>query len=344
LEERVKELEEKLRISLQRLDGLERHTSLKEHHFPVSRTDIGILRYLVLTASSPFDRRFAVSQSSAELYAIVDPECQNYYGSPDKGDSWIQFEFRHELTVFGFVIQSYLSCFVKSYRIVAINSDLSEQVLYSTDGEIGLQGELREVKREFKPPVKARILRFEQTGKSWSDKNFIGIKRLDFRTDQCEGYYMEHLMRICDGDPHKIPVNVTSKYFDPHAFVVQNPRSYICTFDSPTPSFFQIELLYGRAVARGYRLRRHEALKLRTWSLRASNDATLALEDWTVLHKVAESNFGELLAVYEFENQTAFKYFRLVMDGPGWNDRTYLAFWHLELFGDYLMEGVPSLY
>jgi hypothetical protein len=344
LENRVQETEQRLRIVLERLDALESHTKLEKHSFRLSKVDIGILGYLRLTEYSPLERKFSVSQSSAELYSIVDPECENYYGSPDKGDAWVQFEFKHDITFFGFIIQSYLSCFTKSYRIVSINSDLSEQVLYATSAETGLQGELKIVTRDFRPPVKTRILRFEQTGKSWSEKNFIGIKRLDFRTDQCEGYYLEHLMRLSERDAHKIPVNVTSKYFDPYAFVLQNPKSYVCTFDAPAPSWFQIELLYGRALVTGYRLRRHDALKMKDWCLKASNDVTVPIDDWQVLHSVSEQAEGDSFLVFDIDGKSPFKYFRLVMNGPGWNGRTYLAFWHLELFGDYFVERVPSVW
>jgi hypothetical protein len=338
LEGRVSDLEDKLRVALQRLDALESHTSLEKYHFSRSRMEIGILGFLRLTSYSPYERRFSVSQSSAELYAIIDPSCENYYGSPDKGDAWIQFDFPHEITVFGFLIQSYLSCFVKSYRIVSISSNFSEQVIFATNSEIGLQGELKEVTHVIDPPVKTRYIRFEQTGKSWSDKNFIGVKRIDFQTDQLPGYYLENLMKQYDRDPHKVPINITSKYFDPYSFILQNPSSYVCTFDAPIPAWFQIELLYGKAVVNGYRLRRHEALKLRAWSLRGSNDSSIGIDEWTVIHSVCERTSGELLTVYDFEGKGPYKYFRLVMDQPGWNDRTYLAFWHFDLFGDYLME------
>jgi hypothetical protein len=336
-ENRIQELEAKLAVALQRIDELEMHTSLKRKHFDVSDYEIGILNYLRLCEISPFQRRFICSQSSAELYGILNPNCQNYYGSPDKGDAWIQFEFKRELTVFGFLIQSYLSCFIKSYRIVSINSDLAETVLFATDSEVGLQGELKEVAHKFERPVKTKIIRFEQTGKSWTDKNFIGLKRFDFLTDQCQGHYFEHLLQFAGGDPHKLPVNLTARYFDVYSFLSMNPSSYICTFDAPTPSWFQIEFLLGCVCISGYRLKRHEVLKMKKWSLRGSNDATLELDKWIMIHETEEPKDGPVCKVYTCPQSQPYKYLRIVMDSPGWNDRSYLAFWHFELFGDYIL-------
>jgi hypothetical protein len=314
------------------------HTALKRKHFDVSDYEIGILNYLRLCEISPFQRRFVCSQSSAELYGILNPDSQNYYGSPDKGDAWIQFEFRREITFFGFVIQSYLSCFIKSYRIVSINSGGSETILFSTDSETGLHGELKEVMHTFQNPVRTKIIRFEQTGKSWTDKNFIGLKRFDFITDQCEGHYFKHLLQFCGGDPHKIPVNLTARYFDVYSFLSMNPSSYICTFDAPTPSWFQIEFVPGRVAVSGYRLKKHEVLKMRRWSLRGANDATLELEQWTVIHQADEPKDAPIFAVYNCATSEPYKFIRIVMDSPGWNDRTYLAFWHFEVFGDYILD------
>jgi hypothetical protein len=161
LERQVSDLEMKLSIALQRIDELERHTSLTRKHFDISESEMGILNYLHLCERSAFDRRFICSQSSAGLYGILNPDSQNYYGSPDKGDAWVQFEFRAEMTFFGFLIQSYLSCYIKSYRIVSINSDFSETVVFSTASETGLQGELKVVTHDFQPPIKTRVIRFE---------------------------------------------------------------------------------------------------------------------------------------------------------------------------------------
>jgi hypothetical protein len=338
LQHRVTHLEAKLSVALQRIDDLERHTSLKRKHFEVSDSEIGILNYLRLTQVSLFDRRFVCSQSSAELFGIMNPNIENYYGSPDKGDAWVQFEFKKEITILSFLIQSYLSCFIKSYRMVAIGPDFAETVLYSTTSEDGLNGQLKQVIHDLDRPIKTKIVRFEQTGKSWTDKNFIGIKRLDFRTDQCQGFYFEHLLKFVGGDHHKIPVNLTSHYFDVYAFVNMNPNSYICTFDDPTPSWFHIEFVQGRAAIAGYRLKRHEALKLKAWSLRGSNDPTLELERWKVLHRVDETKENPVFGLYHCDLSEPYKYVRIVMDGPSWNDRTYLAFWHFELFGDYVTD------
>jgi hypothetical protein len=338
LDRRVRELEAKLSVALQRIDELETHTNLKTKRFDISEYEVGILNYLRFCELSPFQRRFICSQSSAELYGILTPTSQNYYGSPDKGDAWIQFEFQREITIFGFIIQSYLSCFIKSYRLVSVDSDFTETLLFATSSEDGLNGELKEVTHTFQPAVRTKIIRFEQTGKSWSGKNFIGLKRMDFLTDQCQGPYFEDLLQTTNGDPHKLPVNLTARYFDVYSFLSVNPESYICTFDSPTPSWFQVEFVQGRVSVAGYRLRKHDVLRMKQWTIRGSNDIQLALESWVIIHNISEPQDSPSFGVYNCPPSAPFKFLRLVMDAPGWNERTYLAFWHFEIFGDYILD------
>jgi hypothetical protein len=117
-----------------------------------------------------------------------------------------------------------------------------------------------------------------------------------------------------------------------------NPSSYICTFDAPTPSWFQIEFVFGRACISGYRFKRHEVLKMKKWSLRGSNDGTLEVNRWTVIHETEEPQDAPIFKVYTCQTSQPYKYLRIVMDAPGWNDRTYLAFWHFEVFGDYVLD------
>ena len=332
----VKDLQQKLDVCMLRINDLERHTAMNSKRFPVSDCDIGVLRYLQLCQRKPHERKFYCSQSSAELYGIINPNTDSYYGSPDKGDAWIQFEFVKPITVFGFLIQSYLSCFIKSYRIVAVGDDYSESVVFSTACEIGLKGEKKQVTHRFDKPVKTRRLRFEQTGPSWAEKNFIGIKRMDFQTDQCEGFYFENVMKTVQ-DPHKVPVNITAKYFDVYSFTVMNPVSYVCTFDTPSPSWFQIEFAEGQICITGYRIKKHESLRMKAWSVKGSNDATLELDKWKEIHRVCEEKEGPLFRVFSCPKSDPYKYIRIIMEGHAWNDRDYLAFWHFEVFGDYVI-------
>lgn len=331
----VADLQQKLDVCLLRINDLEKHTSMKMKHFDVSDSDIGVLRYLQLCQRTIHERKFFCSQSSAELYGITNPNSENYYGSPDRGDAWIQFEFVKPITVFGFLIQSYLSCFIKSYRIVAISDDYTETVLFTTSSEIGLKGEKKQVTHRFDRPIKTRKIRFEQTGPSWAEKNFIGIKRMDFQTDQCEGFYFENLLKTLQ-DPHKIPVSITAKYFDVYSFTLMNPPSYVCTFDAPSPSWFQIEFSEGQICMTGYRLKKHESLRIRSWMVKGTNDPSLDMDHWNVIHKVSEEKEGPLFGVFSCEKSEPYKYIRIIMDGPAWNDRCYLAFWHFEVFGDYI--------
>ncbi|KAK8899771.1 hypothetical protein M9Y10_002093 [Tritrichomonas musculus] len=334
----VDQINEKLEVILKRLDDLEIHTGLKEKHFPITEDGKGIFAYLRAIEYNLFSPRLICTQSSADLYSIIDPESQNYYGSPDKGDCWIQFEFQNPINVTGFQLQSCRSCFVKSYRITTINNDLSTSVLYSTDAEAGLNGQMQMVTHEFKER-RVKILRFEQTGKSWSDKNFIGIKRLDFMTDKTKNIFSDMIKEV-NGDAHRIPVSVTAKYFDFSSFHTFNPHSYICTFDSPTPSWFQVEIATGRVSIEGYRLIRHESLTLKAWSIIGTNDKNLPNDQWTKIHSVNETIRGSLRSIYECSPSPPFKFIRLIMDGEGWNDRCYLSFYHFEIFGKLYTDSI----
>ena len=179
-------------------------------------------------------------------------------------------------------------------------------------------------------PVK--ILRFEQTGKSWSDKNFIGIKHLDFITDKTKNVFAD-MIEQANGDYHRIPVNITAKYFDFSSFHTLHPYSYVCTFDSPLPSWFQVEIVAGKASIEGYRLYRHESLTLKSWILKGTNDQNMPINDWLIIHEVNEATKGDLKSIYSCPKSPPVKYIRIVMNGEGWNERNYLSFYHFDIFG-----------
>ncbi|OHS94142.1 hypothetical protein TRFO_39673 [Tritrichomonas foetus] len=329
---------DKLEVILKRLDDLEKHTSLKEKHFPISEHDKGIFAYLRAIEYNVFSPRIICTQSSADLFSIIDPESPNYYGSPDKGDCWIQFDFQQPINVTGFQLQSCRSCFVKSYRITTFNDDLSTAVLYSTDAETGLNGQMQVVTHTFKKKRLVKCIRFEQTGKSWSDKNFIGIKHLDFMTDHTKNLLAD-MIQQSNGNPHRIPVSITAKYFDFSTFHTLHPNSYICTFDSPLPSWFQVEISVGKASIEGYRLHRHESLTMKSWTIKGTNNQRNPIEEWVTIHSVEEKAKGELNAVYSCNPSPPVKYIRLIMDGEGWNERNYLSFYHFEVFGKLFTEA-----
>lgn len=331
-------INDKLEVILKRLDDLEIHTGLKEKHFPITEDGKGIFAYLRAIELNIFQPRLICTQSSADLYSIIDPQSENYYGSPDKGDCWIQFDFKKPIIVTGFQLQSCRSCFVKSYRIVSINDDLSPVILYSTEAETGLNGQMQMVTHQIKERC-VKVLRFEQTGKSWSDKNFIGIKHLDFMTDQTKNIFAD-MIKEANEDPHRIPVQVTAKYFDFSTFHTLNPSSYICTFDSPVPSWFQVEIATGKVSIEGYRLFRHESLTIKSWFIVGSNDTTIPVEGWTKIHHVSETSKGPLRNIYTCDPSAPFKYIRLLMDGEGWNDRHYLSFYHFEIFGTLFTDSI----
>ena len=148
------------------------------------------------------------------------------------------------------------------------------------------------------------------------------------------------MIKEANGDAHRIPVSVTAKYFDFSSFHTFHPHSYICTFDSPTPSWFQVEIATGRASVEGYRLIRHESLTLKSWSVIGSNDQNSPIDQWTKIHSVSESIKGPLRSVYECNPSPPFKFIRLIMEGEGWNDRCYLSFYHFEIFGKLYTDSI----
>ena len=131
---------------------------------------------------------------------------------------------------------------------------------------------------------------------------------------------------------------MSSSKFDFSTFYRINSQIVIGTY-SRANSWFQIELTKGSAVLHGFRLKRNDKFKLRSYKLICSDDASKPVEEWTTLIEINEEtkNEHELLDIYKFvQPSQPTKYVRLIQTGAAWNNELNLAFDHLDLFGDYI--------
>lgn len=302
----------------------------EEKYVPLDMRNAGIIAILRSQESSMFDRQVLTSQSSCDVWQVINPNSQDKFSSMNYGDSWIQFEFPSEITLKGIKIRSADAHFLRSWQFVAVDESNTSAILYQESQEKGLNG----IGHELFVPIEkttSKIFRIEQTGAAWDGDNFICIKNVEFQVKGYPDGIFSTLLSGNFGDPHRIPVYITSRDNDQSQFHLRDSRGFVATFPKPYPPWFQVEFTNTRVQIEGYRLKKSEPMTLKSWSLQASNDGT----SWTLIHTVSEYSRADhsIMDIYKCKSDTFFKIFRLVMEGSLWNERKQLQFCHFDVFG-----------
>lgn len=234
-------------------------------------------------------------------------------------------------------------------------------VVYKNDNEVELKKSHAELTVRFDRPVSGSIFRIEQTGPAWDGDNAISLKNVEFlavkqgkagnsesdssddedrRRPRTYELFKKMISDEPENDPHHIPVLITSNEFDFQSYPLLNPQTFIQTYTKPSPPWFQVEFKYGKVQANGYRIKRHEQMTMRSWSLRASNDPDLSIEHWEVLDQETEERKGDfgIIASFHCSPKGYYKYFRVIQEGPSWDGSEALVVYHLDIFGNYKEE------
>lgn len=120
----------------------------------------GILGKLKEMEKSPFDRLFIASQSSRDIYNLIDPKTKDDFRFADISNSFIEFCFENEITINGIQIFSSFEYFPKSFKI---EIDGCEVISINEADELNGPNKSMTVPID---PISGRKLRFiqDQTG------------------------------------------------------------------------------------------------------------------------------------------------------------------------------------
>ncbi|OHT13643.1 hypothetical protein TRFO_16205 [Tritrichomonas foetus] len=305
---------------------------------PPSVSGGGICQYLIGSQTTKFDHLVIPSQSSGDVYCIIDENDGGNYSSGAGDYEWIQFEFQEEIEVTSFKIQSAHRAFLKTWGIVAYNEDGKEITLYETKNDNSLKGKNAEFSTAVLEKVKTNKIRLEKFGVNWSDTNFMRVKNIEFYTDDPKyqnGVFKQLLQEADDHDPHKAAVYLTASNFDFRYFHQINPKRSLCTLYDEKLPYFQIEFPKGKVKISGYRIQQLIKYPVLSWSLTGSNDK----KHWKTLHN-GETKVEEISQVMIYgvdnENGETFRFFRISNTMPNEDDNLKLRIRHFDVFGEYI--------
>ena len=311
----------------------------KISHFFSTNLDIespGILSELHDRSKTRFDRLFISSQSSNDIYNLFDPRTNDKFCTTDDGDFFIEIELQEAVNINGVKIFSSTQSFPKSFDI-EIDGNKKKSITSASE----LNGANKEMKIDIDPTL-CHKFKFIQTGPNWDKgSNFLWIKRIELLSSESKysgGVFSTLVSSNSNKDPHRCPVIMSSTCFDHNTFHSLDSPTNTWTFNYKN-SWFQIELTRGFAILNGFRLKRHNNGKLKSYKIICTDDSKKSTDEWTTLIEINETNENEheILDIYEFSQPSPpVRFIRLIQTGPSWKNDLSLKFHHFDLFGFYI--------
>ena len=279
-----------------------------------------------------FDRLVVVRMIAGHPYGILDPSTDDGYGSSNKAGAWIDIKFNVPLIVNGVQITSGPVGFPRTFDVVLTDAE-GNVTPVSFNDEAGLNGENLPCKRTFSD-VCVKSVQLLQKGPNWSEKNHFNILAFELFSpvDRYKDGVFRSLLTNNLADIRKI-VEVSARDFDGSYMHVPNTKKCICTLGTRDHPWVEVELVRGRLAPTCYRIQKHKDA-LKSWTLRGSNDRSLALDEWEILHRHCEEVQTNSTMQFELLNSvTPFKYFRLVQEAPDWRGESKLRMCYLDFDG-----------
>ena len=338
LESRVEELSRNIEGVSKRLE--EKKTTKDEGHPPQAgelSPSLGVGERQNVIAwlrgmEKAFDRLVVVRMISGNAYSIVDPSSDDGYGSSKIEGAWIDITFNVPLMVNGVQITSWTGWFPRTFDVVLVDAE-DKVTTVSFKDETGLKGKKMSLKRMFSD-VRVKSLRLEQKGPNWGEKNFFNIFGFElFSPDERykDGVFRSLVTKNLD-IPRKI-FEVSARDFDGRYIHIPNPEKSMCSYGNRDHAWIEVELVRGKLAPTSYRLQKQKDT-LKSWTLRGSNDRSLALDEWETLHRHCEEAKTDKLMHFELLNSvTPFKYFRVVQEAPDWEGASKLRMRYLDFDG-----------
>lgn len=302
----------------------------------MNKENEGLLFRLKKKEKTPFDRNFIVSQSSNDIYNLIDPNTKDEFQISNI-DRFIEIFLEEPVYITGIKIFSSQSYFPKTFDI-EIDDKLIKNIIEAK--------ELNKKNGSMIIPIdtiRCRKIQIINRGQNWDEgSDCVCIKRIELLSNEdkyVQGVFQTLVYESEDHDPHKCPVLMSSSKYDFNTFHSIDSKNYIGTLGSDN-SWIRIEFTRGSAILRGFRLKRDKTFKMRSYKIICTEDASKAEEEWTTLIEIEESKEDEheILDIYKFSQPSPpTKYVKLIQTGPKWNGSKHLIFYHFDLFGDYII-------
>lgn len=300
-------------------------------------TNRGLLGELKEREKSKYDPLFIASQSTNDIYNLINPETKECFGTSNIDNFFIEFDLKEEIAINGMKIFSANNFFPKSFNI-----EIDNKIVKSIEEAKELNGVNKEMTINF-DSIKSRKVRIIQTGSNWdSNSNYLLFKRIELLSNEekySNGVFSTLFYEKEHHDPHKIGVIISASYFDFNTFYLLNPARNTCTDDKKN-SWFQIELTQGLAVIYGIKLKRTKISKLKKFKIICTDDIEkVKNNEWIKLFETNEQKQkqNQEFDIYEFDKPSPpTKFIRLVQTGKNWSDDFHLKLFYFDIFGTYL--------
>ena len=293
----------------------------------------GIIRRLERKQKTPFDRLFVASQSSNDIYNLIDPNTNDDFITSDiKKKFFITFELKEPVMINGMKIWSSNYGYPKSFDI-----SVDGQIVKSIKEAVELNGKNKEMTIQF-DAIQGTKIQFIQTGQSWDRKSHkINIKRIEILSSEdkfSKGVFTTLIESSENHDPHKCPVIVSATSHDNNSFYLSDTNKNV--YMTNINQWFQIEFICGQVILCGFRLKKGKITKIKNFKIICTNDVNKPEENWETLFEINEQEQNDF-ATYEFNQPShPIKFVRLMQIGTSWNNQKAFSFKHLDFFGAYV--------
>lgn len=138
----------------------------------------GILQQLKNYEQSPFNPLFIASQSSNDVYNLINSQTKDCFNLLDVND-FIEFELKEIITITGIKIISHISNFPKSFDI-----EINGKKVLSIKEAKELNGKNHEMTINI-DSIQCREIRFINTGQNWDkNTNSLFIKKFELLSNE----------------------------------------------------------------------------------------------------------------------------------------------------------------
>lgn len=293
----------------------------------------GILHQLKSNEKSPFDPLFIASQSSNDIYNIIDPHSKDNFITGIDGDFYIEFELKENIQINGIQIFTSNQCFPKSFDI-----EIDGVKTASIKSAQELNGAFKSMIVKF-DSISCQKVKLIQTESNWDiGNNCLNIQRIELLSPEekyKKGVFSKLVSMSPSKDPHKCPVIISSSCFDFNTFHLLGSSKNICLYGRQN-AWFQIELTGGFAIIHGFRILRFKGIKLKSYKIICTNDVSLPTNEWETLMEVGQNDADEP-EIFQFEKPSPpVRFVRIIQAKEDWFDDLFLAFYHFDIFGVYI--------
>ena len=279
-----------------------------------------------------------VRQSSNDIYGWLDPDSNDEYRSTNIRGAWIDITFKAPVRVSGLKITgSKRGGNPKTFDVTFSDgpgSSATHKVSFVEAQELTETDPF--VERNF-DAVTAKLVRIESRGPSWDKSNVFRIGGFElFSPDEEHAGGIFRSIFARDRERVWDSFDVRARDNDGSELHIPNDK-HVCTKPGEH-QWVEIGFLHGRVVLSSYRIKKHKN-RLRSWSLRASNNRNTQLEEWPVLHRHCEATEAEKTSeVLKFEcaSTTPFRFFRIVQEDKNWKGKLTLNFRYFDIDGIFI--------